>query len=160
MARPECSLAPKSSWIYRLYVAVTQTDPTFPMPGPAFLRLPRNIIRHTHQLLFYTARNKRPKMSQYTINESANFSNNRNSFNVCNNYTVTDDRSQLLNWLSPLDPCLQHCDIQERRVNDVGEWFLETEEFRVWCGLGEQSEGDKTVLFCYGNPGVGKTFIR
>ena len=72
----------------------------------------------------------------------------------------TDDRSQLLNWLSPLDPGLRHCNIQERRVNDVGEWLMETEEFREWCGLGEKKEGDKRVLFCYGNPGVGKTFIR
>ena len=99
-------------------------------------------------------------MSQYTINESANFSNNRNSFNVCNNYNVTDDRSQLLTWLSPLDPGLRHGNIQERRVNGVGEWLMGTEEFREWCGLGEKREVGKAVLFCYGNPGVGKTFIR
>ena len=35
-----------------------------------------------------------------------------------------------------------------------------TEEFREWCGLGGEGEDDKPVLFCYGNPGVGKTFIR
>ena len=79
---------------------------------------------------------------------------------MSNSYTIADDRPQLLAWLSPLDPGLQHSDIQERRVNDVGEWLVETEEFRRWCGLGGESSGDKTVLFCHGNPGVGKTFIR
>jgi len=37
---------------------------------------------------------------------------------------------------------------------------MRTEEFRRWCGLGGEGQGDKAVLFCYGNPGVGKTFIR
>ena len=35
-----------------------------------------------------------------------------------------------------------------------------TEEFRRWCRLGREGESDRGVLFCYGNPGVGKTFIR
>jgi len=99
-------------------------------------------------------------MSQYTINRSNNCLNTTNSYNTVNNYTVADDRPQLIAWLSPLDPGLRHCDIQERRVKNVGEWLMETEEFGKWCGLGEESEGDKEVLFCYGNPGVGKTFIR
>ena len=32
-----------------------------------------------------------------------------------------------------------------------------TEEFRRWS---EEGEGDAAVLFCYGDPGVGKTFTR
>ena len=99
-------------------------------------------------------------MSQHTTNDSNNFSNNTNSFNVSNNYTVIDDRPQILARLSPLDPGLRHCDIQERRVNHVGEWLMGTEEFRRWCRLDGESEGDKAVMFCYGHPGVGKTFIR
>ena len=80
--------------------------------------------------------------------------------NVSNHYTFAEGRSQLLAWLSPLNPGLRHCDIQERRVNHVGEWLMGTEEFKTWCGLGGDGEDDKPVLFCYGNPGVGKTFIR
>ena len=99
-------------------------------------------------------------MSQYTRNDSTKFSNNTNSFNVWNSYTVADDRSQLLTWLSPLEPSLRHCDIQERRVSDIGEWLLQTEEFKRWCRFSGEGEGDKEVLFCYGNPGAGKTFIR
>ena len=100
-------------------------------------------------------------MSQYTINNNGtHFSNNNNSFNVQNNYSVADDRSQLLAWLSPLEPRLRHQDIRERRVGDVGEWLMQTEEFRTWHDCRGEGEGDKAVLFCYGAPGVGKTFIR
>jgi len=97
-------------------------------------------------------------MSQYTVDNSA-FSNNSNSFNVQNIYAA-DDRSQLLAWLSPLEPRLRHQDIQERRVDNVGEWLLQTEEFRSWHDWSGEREGDKPVLFGYGGPGVGKTFIR
>ena len=76
------------------------------------------------------------------------------------NCTVADDLTPLLTWLSPLDPGLRHCDIQERRVGNVGQWLIETKEFRRWGGFGSESEGDEAVLFCYGNPGVGKTFIK
>jgi len=101
-------------------------------------------------------------MSRYTIKDSTNCFNTTNSINVQNYLTIADDRSQLLTWLSPLDPGLRHWDIQERRVKDVGEWLIQTEEFRRWCVLsGEgEGEGDKGVLFCYGDPGAGKTFIR
>ena len=101
-------------------------------------------------------------MSQNIFNNSTNCQNTTNSYNtnVSNNYTVNDDRPQLSAWLSPLDPGLRHCDIQERRVNNVGEWLIQTEEFRRWCRLDGESEGDKAVMFCYGHPGVGKTFIR
>ena len=99
-------------------------------------------------------------MSQYISDDSTNFSNNTNSFNVWNSYTLADDRSQLLTWLSPLDPSLRHCDIRERRVNEIGEWLTQIEEFRRWCGFDGEGEGDKRVLFCYGDPGVGKTFLR
>ena len=101
-------------------------------------------------------------MSQYTINDSNNCLNTTNSFNsnVWNNCTFADDRSQLLTWLSPLEPSLRHCDIRERRVSDIGEWLLQTEEFGGWYRFGGEGGGDKAVLFCYGDPGVGKTFIR
>ena len=108
-------------------------------------------------------------MSQYTVDNSTSLSNNTNSFNVQNvqnlqnvqnNYVVADDRSSLLTWLSPLEPRLRHRDIQERRVDNVGEWLFQTEEFKSWHAGSGEGESDKAVLFCYGGPGVGKTFIR
>ena len=82
------------------------------------------------------------------------------SNNVWNNSTVPDDRSRLLTMLSPLHHGLQHGDIRESRVKGVGEWFIQTEEFRRWSGFEGEGGSDEAVLFCYGGPGVGKTFIR
>jgi len=100
-------------------------------------------------------------MAQYTINGGNNYFNCTISpHTLGENWEVADYRSQLLTWLSPLEPRLQHRDIQERRVTDVGEWVFQTEEFRSWCGQGGELESSKPILFFYGDPGVGKTFIR
>jgi len=94
------------------------------------------------------------------------FSNNYNSFNPTYigttyiNPTFTDDRPNILAWLSPLDPKLRHQDIRDRRIEGVGEWVLQTKEFRAWSAIGEDGKSDNAVLFCYGNPGVGKTYFR
>jgi len=96
---------------------------------------------------------KTPKMSQ-------SFSNNINSLNTTVNNLTVDDRSNILAWLSPLNPKLRHQDIQGQRVEKLGEWLLQTEVFRGWNAGSGGGESDNTVLFCYGNPGVGKTFIR
>jgi len=96
---------------------------------------------------------------------SHSLSHNTNSFNytaisVSNNVTVADDRPNILAWLSPLDPKARHQDIQDRRVESIGEWLLRTEEFRSWHAESGEDESDNAVLFCYGDPGVGKTYIR
>ena len=80
--------------------------------------------------------------------------------NTTVNFTVANDRPNILRWLSPLDPKLRHRDIQARRVENVGEWLLQTEEFRSWYEGTGGVESDNAVLFCYGDPGVGKTYIR
>jgi len=98
---------------------------------------------------------------------SQSFSHNINSLNtsytavsVSNKFTVADDQSNILAWLSSLDPKSRHQNIQDRRVEGLGEWLLQTDEFRSWhASSGEGGSGD-AVLFCYGNPGVGKTYIR
>ena len=88
------------------------------------------------------------------------FSNNINSWNTVNNFTVADNRSNILAWLSALEPRLRHQDIQDYRVENIGEWLLQTEEFRSWYTSSEGGESNNAVLLCYGNPGVGKTYIR
>ena len=79
---------------------------------------------------------------------------------ITNNFTIADERSQILSWLSPLEPNVRHHDVRDRRVEGVGEWLLQTEQFRSWCTGSEGGESDHGVLFCYGDPGVGKTYIR
>ena len=89
------------------------------------------------------------------------FSNNIGSLNTTNiNFTIADDRLNILAWLSPLDPRLRHQDIRDSRVENIGEWLLQTEGFKSWCAGSGNDKLDSAVLFCYGDPGVGKTYIR
>jgi len=104
---------------------------------------------------------KQPKMTRYTASGYDSVYNTTNHFyNAGGGCSVDKDRSQILTWLSPLKPMIQHQEVQERRVGDVGGWLMQREEFRRWNGLEGESEGGNPVLFCYGAPGVGKTFIR
>jgi len=95
-------------------------------------------------------------MSQYTINHSSNCLNTADSYytNVSNNYTVADYR------LSPLEPRSRYRNVQERCFASIGEWLIKNSEFRRLSGSDGEGEGDSAVPFCYGDPGVGKTFIR
>ena len=89
------------------------------------------------------------------------FSDNVNSFNVSNSiiFTAADDGSKILDWLSPLEPRVRHQDICEQRVGSIGDWLLETKEFRSWYNGTENDELNHAALFCYGDPGVGKSYI-
>ena len=91
---------------------------------------------------------------------SQSFSNNINSFNpITNNFTIADERSQILSWLSPLEPRLRHQEVRDCRVENIGEWLLQTKEFKSWYAGSGGGESDNAVLFCYGDPGAGKTYI-
>jgi len=89
---------------------------------------------------------------------------NVNSYNVTNsnivnvNNVIADENPDIMQWLSPLDPRRRHQDVRTDRLDGVGSWMLDTKEFREW----RSNEGgeDKSVLFCYGDPGVGKTYLR
>ena len=87
-----------------------------------------------------------------------------NSFNLNSNNVVNliaereGEGHQILQWLSPLEPQKRHQGVRIDRLDGVGNWVLETTEFRRWS---DKEDGcDEPVLFCYGNPGVGKTFLR
>ena len=69
-----------------------------------------------------------------------------------------DEDAEIMRWLSPLEPNNRHQTVRTDRFGSVGDWLLETSEFREW----REGEGaaDKAVLFCSGNPGVGKTYLR
>ncbi|RPB04862.1 hypothetical protein L873DRAFT_1665623, partial [Choiromyces venosus 120613-1] len=64
-----------------------------------------------------------------------------------------------LAWLSPLEPRLRHENVQDRRFDNVGEWLLQTKEFRSWHDGSGNDESKNEALFCYGNTRVGKTYI-
>ena len=87
---------------------------------------------------------------------NANCGNIAGSFN--NNFYGSDEDARILQWLSPLELDDRHHDLRTRQFRGVGYWFLETSEFREWTG--SDNRADKAVLFCSGNPGVGKTYLR
>ena len=91
---------------------------------------------------------------------------NINSFNALTNYNnivninagPEAERDRIIRWLSPLEPQQRHEGVRADRLDSVGNWVLETNEFRTWR---DTEDGCfEPVLFCYGNPGVGKTYLR
>ena len=87
-------------------------------------------------------------------NVSASYNNTWNNCDI----SVTDERCHILEWLSPLAPRLRHRDVRRSHVEGVGDWILQKEEFIDW-NTGEDGVVSP-VLFCYGDPGVGKTHLR
>ena len=102
-------------------------------------------------------------MAQATDTQSIRFGdNNANCGNTIGSYNTTiyksDQDAQMMRWLSPIEPENRHRGVRTDRFEGVGDWLLETSEFRQWRG--DEGGGDKAVLFCSGNPGVGKTHLR
>ena len=89
------------------------------------------------------------------VGNSNSFNNNSNSFNTVNNFGV-DERAEILAWLSPPEPRTRHDDIRAHRVEHVGEWLLQTEEYRDWCNCIRIGESGGSALFCYGDLGSAK----
>jgi len=97
--------------------------------------------------------------SPITLNQ--NVGNVTDSYNkVWNNCEIlmADEKRQILEWLSPMAPRERHQAVRESRVDGLGNWFLGTSEFEKWH-TGE-GQAVNPVLFCYGDPGVGKTYLR
>jgi len=85
---------------------------------------------------------------------------NINSFNNIVNFVteIDDEGRQILQWLSPLEPQQRHQGVRTDRLDGVGNWVLETGEFGKWRDAQDGCVGP--VLFCCGDPGVGKTYVR
>jgi len=78
------------------------------------------------------------------------------SFNTHTTVYKSDEHAKIMPWLSPLEPRNRHQSVRTGRFAGVGDWLLGTSEFREW----REGGADKAVLFCSGNPGVGKTYLR
>ena len=71
---------------------------------------------------------------------------------------MSDEKRQILEWLSPMAPRERHQAVRDSRMDGVGTWLLGTSEFEKWHTTGDQAVNP--VLFCHGDPGVGKTYLR
>jgi len=97
--------------------------------------------------------------------------NTIDSYNTTLNFHLRDEntvnihllgeitRTEILAWLSPLEPRIRHKEVRSHRVPGVGDWLLDTEVFKSWSDVSREDESNNTTLFCYGDPGVGKTYI-
>ena len=99
-------------------------------------------------------------MAQTTHAHSIRFGDgNANCGNITDSFNTTvyrsDEDAQVMVWLSPLEPGNRHHGIRSSRFEGVGDWLLETREWRGGAG-----GADKAVLLRSGNPGVGKTYLR
>ena len=74
------------------------------------------------------------------------------------NRTYEPEDVQIMNWLSPLEPNNRHQGVRQERFDGIGDWLLDTGEFREWRG--GEGGAENAVLFCSGNPGVGKTYLK
>jgi len=81
----------------------------------------------------------------------------KNVWNGCE-ISMSDEKRQVLEWLSPMAPRERHQAVSDGRVDGVGNWLLGTSEFEKWHT--DEDEAVNPVLFCYGDPGVGKTYLR
>jgi len=90
-------------------------------------------------------------------------SNNRDSGNTNNieynqcNFSTLDEKRPILEWISPFASRERHQVVRNSRVEKVGDWLLCHESFSTWRTSDDRTA--KPVLFCHGNPGVGKTYI-
>ena len=84
---------------------------------------------------------------------NANCGNTADSFNPI--FYISDEEIQIHHWLSPLESGHYWW---MNRFEGIGDWILETREFGEWRG--GTGGADKAILFCSGNAGVGKTYLR
>ena len=101
-------------------------------------------------------------MAQNTHRQVVNIGDgNSNCANITHSFNTTtyksDEDTQIMRWLSPLEPENRHHSVRTDRFDGIGDWLLDTREWREWRG--GEGGADKAVLFCSGNPGVGKTYL-
>jgi Cdc6-like AAA superfamily ATPase len=61
---------------------------------------------------------------------------------------------KILGWLSSVAHNEKQTDTLRRRHENTGMWFLELAEFQNWL-----KNETKNILWCKGDPGVGKTIL-
>ncbi|KAF7352014.1 ANK-REP-REGION domain-containing protein [Mycena venus] len=63
------------------------------------------------------------------------------------------ERTEIIDWLSPMNFFLRHADISQARQQGTGGWLLMDTHFQKW-----EFDSGRT-LWCHGIPGAGKTVL-
>jgi len=121
----------------------------FPSPRHS-THLPRSNTLYTPFIKFTTFQTPQSaEMSQSRVGGNSNsFNNNHYSFNTVNKFGIADEKAEILEWLSPLEPRIRHDDIRAQRVEDVGDWLLRAEEYQNWVDGVPGRDPNNSVLFC------------
>ncbi|KAK7013822.1 ANK-REP-region domain-containing protein [Favolaschia claudopus] len=67
--------------------------------------------------------------------------------------TEAKERSEIIQWISPINFFIRHSDISRSRVPGTGGWLLVEPQFQIWKAMRGQT------LWCTGIPGAGKTVL-
>ena len=71
---------------------------------------------------------------------------------------VSEESLRIQEWLSPLESHARYQDVRNRRLDGIGDWVIQNDGFQSWCK--SQDNAVNPTLLCYGDQGVGKTYIR
>ncbi|KAL6244479.1 hypothetical protein RBB50_008721 [Rhinocladiella similis] len=63
--------------------------------------------------------------------------------------------TDILDWLAPVSWLYKHRDLQLRRSEGTGVWFLKSRDFQAWL----QADTAAYDLLCIGGPGAGKSIL-
>ena len=110
-----------------------------------------------HQYGISNARNDHNLTNNIHGDSNTNVGNVSNSYNTTN-IRVEEESLRIQEWLSPLEPEIRHRDVSNGRLDGIGDWVLQRDQFESWSG--SQDGLGYPTLVCYGGQGVGKTFIR
>ena len=97
-------------------------------------------------------------MNSFSSIANTNFAKVMGSFNTTVQAGASEESAQIQAWLSPLEPNARHRDVSSQQVAGVGSWVLQKNEFDSWRK--SQDNSVNRTLLCYGDQGVGKTYIR
>ena len=105
----------------------TRTSPQAPILRILFIEVTAFQTPKKREMSQSRARGNSNSFNNNSFNNTVSFNNTSSFNNVCNvNFDSADEATEILAWLSPLDPQIRHQNIREHRVEHVGDWLLYT----------------------------------
>lgn len=100
-------------------------------------------------------------LSEIKVYTRTNFCHSREIFVIkrgierLNRNAEDEQRTRILDWLTPVEYASQQHDFIHRRQSGTGQWLLDSSEYQTW--VNSMSQGQS--LYCPGISGAGKTIF-